>query len=755
MTVSTHDVLVSFADRLAEGGDKPAIVWRENAYSYGWLTSAIGRWSKDLSDAGVHAGAVVAIEGDYSPLTVALLLALFQMNAIVVPLTMSSVSRRAACRDIAEVQFAVRMDGGESWSLDRTDRDVLNSLTRRLIDEGHPGMVLFTSGSTGASKAALHDVTRFFEKYRRPRPPFVALAFLLLDHLGGMDTMLSILSNRGTLVVLETRDPEVVCTTIAKQRVELLPTTPTFLNLMLAAGAHERHDLTSLKRITYGTEPMPETTLQRLHAALPWVVLQQTYGLSEMGVLRTKSRDVESLWMKVGGDGYETKVVDGTLRIRARSAMLGYLNHPSPFDAEGWYDTGDLAVTEGEFTRFLGRRSEVINVGGEKVQPTEIENVLLAMSNVKEVVAFGERHALTGQVVGVRIVLREPEEPAAFRSRLRKFCREHLRPALIPAKITLATASAATDRMKLSRVDAANGPPAPPSDRGADRRWKFIEAAARAADGEGANRGPLVMIKAGRVAPRVVCVHGAIGLAGGFRVLSSALSEERGFWALEAPVWDSPAEPSGATVQEVAEGYVEALLRADPDGPFVIAGWSLGGFIALEMARQLSARGCTVRRLVAIDTYYGVPSLPLPVRTQLLAEVIEHIAGIVRGGPTKADALESLNRAGVPPTLPEGFELAVRILRETGTLPAADPPPIRFYRSSIRALAAYHAGALYDGPTTVIRSAESPYRQGAEDYGWARLASRVSILDAPGGHFSMLQQPHADALARLLEDCCG
>lgn len=65
------------------------------------------------------------------------------------------------------------------------------------------------------------------------------------------------------------------------------------------------------------------------------------YGMSEVGILRSRSRASDSLWVQVGGDGYETRVVNGMLQIRGRSTMLGYLNAPSPFTEDGWLMTGD------------------------------------------------------------------------------------------------------------------------------------------------------------------------------------------------------------------------------------------------------------------------------------------------------------------------------------------------------------------------------------------------------------------------------
>ena len=111
---------------------------------------------------------------------------------------------------------------------------------------------------------------------------------------------------------------------------------------------------------------MPESTLKRIHEIFPQVQLLQTYGLSELGILRSKSKDSTSLWVKVGGHGFETKVVDGILWIRAQSAMMGYLNAANPFDEEGWMNTEDEVEVDGDYIRILGRRTDIINVGGQK-----------------------------------------------------------------------------------------------------------------------------------------------------------------------------------------------------------------------------------------------------------------------------------------------------------------------------------------------------------------------------------------------------
>ncbi len=73
--------------------------------------------------------------------------------------------------------------------------------------------------------------------------------------------------------------------------------------MILVSRALERYDTSSLRLITYGAEPMPLSTLARVRAALPSVELRQTYGMIELGVMRAKSKSMESLWVKLGGEG--------------------------------------------------------------------------------------------------------------------------------------------------------------------------------------------------------------------------------------------------------------------------------------------------------------------------------------------------------------------------------------------------------------------------------------------------------------------
>jgi acyl-CoA synthetase (AMP-forming)/AMP-acid ligase II len=196
---------------------------------------------------------------------------------------------------------------------------------------------------------------------------------------------------------------------------------------------------------------MPESVLTSLNQVFPHIRFHQTYGLTELGIMRSKSQASDSLWFKVGGEGYETRIVNGMLEIKAKSAMLGYLNAPAPFTADGWYMTGDVVEIDGEWLKILGRKSEIINVGGQKVYPGEVESVLQTMPGVAEVSVKGEANPITGNIVTAKVRLKTDESLRDFRVRLRAFCQDKLESYKIPVRVTLVQERLHSDRFKKSR----------------------------------------------------------------------------------------------------------------------------------------------------------------------------------------------------------------------------------------------------------------------------------------------------------------
>jgi long-chain acyl-CoA synthetase len=441
-----------FFERLRQWGDETALVWKNAETSYSSLLRHSEEWRERFEARGVGLRhVVVALEGSFSPNACAALVALVKLGAIVVPLTPLMHAQRETFSEIADVGLSVQFDEADHAVVTAHERTVSNPLLQKLIARGNPGLVIFSSGSTGAPKAILHDFAAILEKFEKVRQKKTTLTFLLFDHIGGIDTLFNTFASGGKIVTVPSRDPESVCEAIAKHRVHTLPTSPTFLNLLLMAGAAEQHDLSSLKVIAYGTEPMPQSTLDALHEVLPQVTLVQTYGMSELGVLRSRSRDSQSLWLKFTGEGFETKIVEGVLWVRARTAMMGYLNAPDLFDAEGWLNTQDAVEVDGEYIRILGRATDLINVGGQKVYPAEVENALLQLENVEDVMVFGKAQPMMGQVVAARFKLRNAEPADMFKRRMMAFCRERLANYQIPRAVEFTEAEQFGARFKKMR----------------------------------------------------------------------------------------------------------------------------------------------------------------------------------------------------------------------------------------------------------------------------------------------------------------
>ena len=425
-------------ERFQSSPEHIAFIHESREVTYGEVLVMFAAFRTQIDAAGIQKGDAVVVVGDYSPEVFCLMLALAQNGSIVIPLTKNSVIEESVALGVSGCDWYVEFtaDGLDATITPRvitTD----NALLASFRECGSPGLVLFSSGSTGKPKGILHDFNLVVEKFRKQRQAVVAIPFLMIDHFGGINTILAITSSLGTVVTVSDRSLAKICGAIERYKVELLPATPSFLTLLMASNLHKDFDLSSLNRITYGTEVMPQSTLDRLIKAFPGVNLQQTYGLSEVGVLRSQSRNDGSLWVRIGGEGFQTKIANDVLWIKSEYAMVGYLNAPSEFDADGWFNTQDQVEVDGEYFRILGRVTDLINVGGQKVYPAEVESVILDMENVQDVAVFGETHSLLGQIVVAKIVLDQPEVVESVKKRVRQACLAKLASFKVPVKVVL------------------------------------------------------------------------------------------------------------------------------------------------------------------------------------------------------------------------------------------------------------------------------------------------------------------------------
>lgn len=444
--------------RIRENEAHPVMFWNGKTVSYHEFLKLVDAWGERLPGYGIGQGTVCGFVAEYSPEVCALIFALIKAKAVLVPFTTAIEHELHEFMEIAGVEGLFRFDAEDRWSFDPCGNREKNALVQSFLEREVPGLIVFTSGSTGKPKGILQDCERVMRKFVEEREGWGTVLFLMLDHFGGFNTLLSTFAYGGTAVCLPDRSPENVCRVIQESGATLLPTTPTFINLLIASRCYQAFDLSSVRLITYGTEVMPAATLAKVREIFPNARIKQTYGLSELGVLRSKSESDDSVWVKIGGSGFETKIVDDILHIRSEANMVGYLNAPSPIDAEGWMCTGDHVEVRGEYMRILGRKSEMINVGGQKVFPAEIENVLLEAENVSEVTVVGLPHPVMGSVVKARVTLAEPEDRFALAERLRKFCLERMARYKVPVKYEIVSGEEQRNlRFKKSRNEKAGG----------------------------------------------------------------------------------------------------------------------------------------------------------------------------------------------------------------------------------------------------------------------------------------------------------
>ena len=313
------------------------------------------------------------------------------------------------------------------------------------------GLVLFSSGTSGEPKGMLHNLDALLGRYKNlsDRKDH-SLLLLLIDHIGGLDSAFRCLFSGSTLVVPETRSPEAAGLAIASHKVNVLPASPTFLNLMLLSGTAQEHDLSTVEIIAYGAEAMPQKVLNRLAKAFPNAQLQQKFGTSETGAIRIKSIGNESLFFRIEDSDTQWKIIEEELWLKTPSRVLGYLNAADKgLEADGWYRTGDLVETdEHNNLRIIGRASAVINVGGQKVHPSEVEAFLSEIEGIEAGSVYGMEAPITGSAVACEIVVSGDEGSRTRKRTLRNHCRGKLAPWKIPSSVKIVDSISVNIRMK-------------------------------------------------------------------------------------------------------------------------------------------------------------------------------------------------------------------------------------------------------------------------------------------------------------------
>ncbi|NBV53681.1 MAG: long-chain fatty acid--CoA ligase [Verrucomicrobia bacterium] len=418
---------MSLLSRFPSYSAKPALAGAWGVVTYGELEGLIAKARHALTQLKLDRPTVFGLIGEHGPASTAWLLACAEAGHFVAPLA-GNAAEHPAKLALINAQWIVAAEALEWKLLPRVDEPSAHPLFQQLRDQGSPGLILFSSGTSGTPKAMVQDFGKLLASYEsRHESDLAMLALLGFDHIGGLNTLFNTLAAGSLLAVPASRSPADVAATIARHHVAILPASPTFLNLLLAAGVTA--DLASLRVITYGTEPMPESLLARLKVAFPRVRFIQTFGTSETGITRTASPEAGSTFLRFEDPDLEWKVIDDELWLRSRTQIAGYLNASNErFTADGWFRTGDLGRwDEDGFLWIDGRSKDLIISGGENIHPAELENVLADCPAIAESAVIGIEDAKWGESACAVIVrqagaqLDEAGVLALFKDRLARY----------------------------------------------------------------------------------------------------------------------------------------------------------------------------------------------------------------------------------------------------------------------------------------------------------------------------------------------
>ena len=428
---------------------KNAIVFEDRIYTYEEFVKQIKDY-KNILDKHNISSKVVVILGDYSFYNLALFFALYENKNIIVPITSNIKKVQDDFIEESFCQTIIKTDE-KNLLIQNLKTTFSHNMIDNLREKNSSGLILFSSGSTGKPKAMIHNLDTLIDSFKDKKEKSMnMLVFLMFDHIGGLNTVFNALCMGACLIIPKIKDAKTICELIEKYKIMVLPSSPTFLNLILISEEYKNYDLSSLRMITYGTETMPQSLLLKLKEVFPKVKFLQTFGTSETGISTTSSKSSNSLFMKLEDINGEYKIVENELWLRSKTQVLGYLNASmDSFTSDGWFKTGDLVEVDGEYIKIIGRAKEVINVGGQKVLPAEVESIILEMEEISDCMVYGEKNAITGQTVVCDVVLNKNIEN--IKKRVRVFCKDRLDAYKIPTKVNVVDKTNFSDRFKKIR----------------------------------------------------------------------------------------------------------------------------------------------------------------------------------------------------------------------------------------------------------------------------------------------------------------
>jgi acyl-coenzyme A synthetase/AMP-(fatty) acid ligase len=308
----------------------------------------------------------------------------------------------------------------------KTDINGWNDLIER-IKRSKSKITLFTSGTTGQPKSVVHSVqslmrqVRIDKKFEQSKWGFTYSP----THIAGIQLFLQAFSNKNAIIDLYEKSKEYILLTLSETQLTHISGTPTFYRLLMPC----EETFTSVQRVTIGGEKSNTQLLQSIEKVFRNAKINNVYASTEAGSLFASSSVGFSI-----PDNSKTLIKISDYEIIVHSSIMGNTGN----EAE-WFKTGDLIEwvdeKKGVF-KIVSRINEMINVGGNKVNPNEIEEVILQFGNVKNVVVYGRDNAVLGQVLVAELVLLDATIDFDENG-LKRHLKDNLQPFKIPRKFYL------------------------------------------------------------------------------------------------------------------------------------------------------------------------------------------------------------------------------------------------------------------------------------------------------------------------------
>ena len=324
--------------------------------------------------------------------------------------------------------------------------------------------VLLTSGTTGMPKLVAHTLTSLsgaIARGKTPGKPIIWSTFYDIRRYGGLQIFLRAMLTGTSLVLSESEEStaDYLSRAGANGVTHISGTPSQWRRALMSSSAH----LISPEYVRLSGEAADQAVLNSLRNTYPQARIVHAFASTEAGVGFEVKDCAAGFPASVLSDtpGVEMKVEEGTLRIRSNRTASRYLGEHAPLlkDATGFVDTGDLIEVRGDRCCFMGRRDGIINVGGLKVYPEEIEAVINRHPEVQMSLVRARKSPVTGSLVVADIVLRQPlsaegRDPRSVRDDVMLLCRESLSAYKVPAAINVVPMLAIGQSGKVMRQNA-------------------------------------------------------------------------------------------------------------------------------------------------------------------------------------------------------------------------------------------------------------------------------------------------------------